>query len=218
MPCVDASSLARLTDVSSSIADLRKAFCRSLGLPADDLVPLGFHGDGVPHQHGRSVQVFSWCYLALAGAERILFSVISKDLCCKCGCLGRHTLDAITSIFAWSMQILLVGRYPDTRHDGAAWKPTDKARAKLTGAIGARAVLLQARGDWSWLKELFGFPSWASKQICWLCEAGHGDKPYTDFGLSALWRRHRRTPQAFFQKQRQEGIPISPLLKCPGFP
>lgn len=147
----------------------------------------------------------------------MLFGVIGKDFCCKCGCLGRHTLDAIVSIFAWSMQILWSGTWPTCRHDGTPFDKSDTYRKAKTGPLGFQSLLVQSRGDWAWLKEMFGFPSWASNQICWLCEADKSRKPFTDFGLSAAWRRSRRTPASFFRHQELQGISKSPLFNCPGF-
>ena len=210
-------SRRRMTSAVPFVDALRQDFCRKGGLDADGVVPIGFHGDGVPHQHGRSVQVFSWNILSYEATERMLFCVIAKELCCKCGCLGRHTLDAITEVFAWSMRHLLVGEWPTCRHDGTPWARDDKSRAKLTGDMGVRALLLQARGDWSWLKELFGIPSWSSEQICWLCEADTGDEGYKDFRLSAKWRTARRKPHEIVDLLQANGTPLNPLLSCPGF-
>ena len=85
------------------------------------------------------------------------------------------------------------------------------------GPLDFFAALLQVRGDWSWLKQLFGFPSWASKQICWRCHAGTEDHPWWHFGKTATWRNHRCSSAEFFQRQRQQGIDPSPLFGLPGF-
>ena len=78
-------------------------------------------------------------------------------------------------------------------------------------------MLVQARGDWAWYKQLFSFPSWASHSICWKCGANTGDMDYTQFGVKAAWRRHRYTAREFFIRQREHGIAPSPLFKCPNF-
>ena len=209
------STIDRLSSLGEKMGRVMEDTCRKANMCTKGLVALGFHGDGVPHQKNRSAQVFSWNCLALAYSERMLFCVIAKEFCCKCGCLGRCTLDAIADVFAWSMQLLATGEWPTCRHDGSPWCETDKTRAKWVGSMGVRAILLQCRGDWSWMKELLGFPSWSSNEMCWLCEANKSN--FTDFGLSAPWRRQRRTPEGFFARQRAMGVPRSPLFRCPGF-
>ena len=115
------------------------------------------------------------------------------------------------------MQILVTGTWPTSRHDGSPWQVSDKYRRGFAGDMGVRSLLVQSRGDWAWLKEMFGFPSWASKQLCWLCEADKYEKPYTDFGMSAAWRSARRSPAHFVAHQRSQGVQRSPLFDCPGF-
>ena len=77
--------------------------------------------------------------------------------------------------------------------------------------------LSASSGRMAWYKEVFDFPSWASDQICCLCEANTSDTPHTDFRSSALWRRSRVGAAAFFNKQGSNGILPSDLFQCPGF-
>ena len=210
-------TLREYCDCSPSVERLVADFCTKTNVPRTGVVPIGFHGDGVPHQKNRSVQVFSWNLLAKPSAERLLFAVIGKEFCCKCGCKGRHTTDAILSVFSWSMKLLLQGFWPSCRHDGSAWSDSDKSRAQLQGEMGVRAMLCQSRGDWAWVKEVFGFPAWSSSEICWLCEANRDDVPFSDFSLSAAWRKKRRSATSLFARLREQGIPRSPLFGCPGF-
>ena len=39
--------------------------------------------------------------------------------------------------------------------------------------------LMQIRGDWAYYKQIFSFPAWANKKICWRC--GAGKEPCDDF-------------------------------------
>ena len=81
-----------------------------------------------------------------------------------------------------------MGRYPSERHDASPWSASDKSRACLAGDLGARGVLCQVRGDWSWYKQIFDFPSWSGKEICWRCCANKGpddEAPFTDASASA---------------------------------
>ena len=214
----DPRKLAAISESPPAISKLVANFGRALGIGTAGLVPIGFHGDGVPHQKHKTVQVLSWNFLAANDSSRLLFFTIAKEFQCKCGCLGRCTLDAAVRVFVWSMKCLATGNWPVGRHTGDPWAASDKYRTDLAGPLGLRAALLQARGDWAWLKELFSFPSWSSHQICWKCSADRGGVcDYTDFTESAVWRRHRLTPEAFFAKQRSQRIERSPLFECPGF-
>ena len=201
------------------INDLKKSLCSSLQLPPTTTVPLGCFGDGVPHQRTKSVDTFTWNILSQGSqGDRFLFTAIPKEFECKCGCSGRHTVDAILSIFAWSIKHLILGKFPETRHDGTAWGPEDTQRKAMEKvSLGFHGALMQARGDWSYYKQVFGFPSWASKQICWKCLAGTETHPWTDFGPGASWRLARCTPGQFFKRQRDNGIEPSPLFSIPGF-
>ena len=203
----------------SGIGQIRDNFAEGQGIPKEKLLGLGIFGDGVPHQKRKSIECFSWNLLGLGvGAPRQLFTCISKEFTCKCGCGGRHTLDEILKVLVWSLMILYMAVFPTKRHDGEAFGDTDKQRKRMyNGPLDFFAALLQVRGDWSWLKQLFGFPSWASKQICWRCQAGTEDHPWWHFGKTATWRNHRCSSAEFFQRQRQQGIDPSPLFGLPGF-
>jgi len=201
----------------SPLKDELAAFCRKHKLPVNITVFLGIHGDGVPHRTRSTVETFSWNLAALPESDRFLFTLIEKEFVCKCGCSGRCTLDGILAVFVWSCKQLFAGVWPQERHDGSPWLPSDKSRQKRIGKLGFHGLLIQARGDWAWYKQLFSFPSWAAKHICWQCGANTGDKDYTQFGLQAAWRRHRYSAKEFFTLQMQQGIVASPLFQCPNF-
>ena len=145
-------------------------------LSEQPLLCLGFHGDGVPHQRKRTVDVSSWNLLAFPGSERFLFGLVEKACMCERGCKGRCTIDAMLQLLVWCLRFLFMGRYPNRRHDGADWLPSDNSRAKMGGrSFGCHAILMQIRGDWQFYKQVFGFSGWASKNICWLCGATQAD-------------------------------------------
>lgn len=107
-----------------------------------------------------------------------------------------------------------MGIHPNIRHDRAALDPS---RAEKAGhPLGFRAVLVQIRADWPFLKALFSFPSWSSASICWMCQANKQDLDYKDVSSTAAWRTTRYAPHEFFACQRAAGIPISPIFGCPG--
>ena len=100
-----------------------------------------------------------------------------------------------------------------TRHDG---KPLDAKRQLLANKpLGFQAALAQARGDWQFYNQVFGFPSWSGEHICWRCNATQDT--FKDFSPSASWRTNRISPCQFFQCQRAGGSLVSPLFGCPGF-
>ena len=176
----------------SPLFNLRKAFCVKNHLDWMKTIAIGFHGDGVPHSKKGSAQVFSWNVLGKSLAERFLFTCIAKEFCCKCGCHGRCTLDAIINIYVWSMRCLCVGANPTCRHDNTPFHVTGKSRAKRARdqpIIPFRGLLLECRGDWSWYKELFGFPSWSNESICWRCKANKSTLPFTEFSKESAWRK-----------------------------
>ena len=55
------------------------------------------------------------------------------------------------------------GQFPSTRHDGAPWKKSDKATARLKGQLPAKGSLSEIRGDWDWLKGWLQFPTYHTR-------------------------------------------------------
>lgn len=203
MPAADA-----LPELAATMATLE----RQLGT-GPGLLPLGLHGDGVPYSKRQSLEVLSWNLPANPLWERVVFAVVPKKFCCQCGCKGKHTWDAILQVFAWSARSLVLGVQPLLRHDGL---PLDKARQKLAGkAFGFKAALVQVRGDWPFLKQLFHFPAWNSTRMCWKCNATQDTFKVCHEG--APWRATRVTAAQFLQDLLASGTQPSPLLSCPGF-
>ena len=205
----------------SAFAKAKEGFIKKFGVPADAiLLPLGFHGDGVPFQVKNSLECFSWNIVSImhGNGARMLFTCIEKGDLCGCGCHGRHTIDAILEVIVYCMKALLRGKAPSMRHDKSPWRPEDKERAKRAGMdLGFFAHLVQNRGDWAWFKQLFKFKGWASAQICWRCEANRSDKPFWDVGPDARWRKFRLTTAGLMSQLRALGVELSPLFSCPGF-
>ena len=90
--------------------------------------------------------------------------------------------------------------------------------AKLVG----HAILLQCRGDWPFLKQLFSFPAYNEvRGMCWKCLAsGRDDSSPLSFkntGLQAEWRANRLTERQFLNSLVAAGITINPLLSLPCF-
>ena len=131
-----------------------------------------------------SVEVFNWNLTKLREFCNAFVATIPKDKVCACGCHGRHTIDSMLGIFAWSMKIMLGGVHPLTRHD---LQPLDAQRSLLLGRpLGFCCGLFQARGDWAWCQQICGFPYWSGTLICWRCKATSDDSmPYWDFSMGA---------------------------------
>ena len=194
--------------------------CGKVGLCGDHgVIPIGLHGDGVPHQKHKSVECVSWNFPGDLGGERVLCVCLEKQFLCKCGCAGRHTTNPILDVIAWSFRCCFLGKSPKVRHDGSAWKPSDKARSQLGGQdLGARSLLVQIRGDWAWYKQVFAFPAWSNQQICWRCSAGSDSAPWRDCSASAAWRSARLSENQFWLRQESMGIEDRcPLFSLPGF-
>ena len=195
--------------------------CENLGLNQQTLIGIGIHGDGVPFTKTDSMEVLSWNFLALPTADRIPITSVSKKFLCQCGCKGQCTWMEIFKVIKWSLLMLFAGCISQLLPDGMPWSDPSRAGhllrplAKLT----FRALLLQVRGDWPFLRTLFQFPSWSSQSICWLCRAGptNSNVPYTDCGASALWRRLRYGAGEFLERLRLQNLQLNPFLSLPGF-
>jgi hypothetical protein len=195
--------------------------CTKLALDPSNTIALGVHGDGVPFQKKDSIEVVSWNLLARPTANRIPFTAIAKEHMCKCGCKGLCTWTAVLKVFTWSLLMCFVGAVSTLGPDGAPWEDNRKGTGVLRSgfALGFRALLMQFRGDWPFLRALFRFPAWNQANICWRCRAGpHGsDTPFTDPAESARWRQNRYGIHEFNRMLREAGGALCPLLALPGF-
>ena len=189
-----------------------------LHLPDHEVVPVGLHGDGVPHQKSDTIECISWNFPGLPHTDRILCSVLEKTYLCDCGCSGRHTTNKMIEVLCWSFRHLAAGKFPTSRHDGEPWKAEDMGRSQQAGRpLGARGLLCQVRVDWAWYKQIFDFPSWGASEICWRCKANTTTIPWTDASASAKWRTSRLTDAQFWARQRADGKTHCPLFDLPGF-
>jgi hypothetical protein len=190
-------------------------FAETFGVELSSVIPLGLHGDGVPFsaKMGDSLEQLSWNCPADQGSSRVLFAAVPKSCMFK-----AETMDALLSVWSWSMRCFVNMQYPSLRHDGAPFSAKDKARARVAGhRLSFAGCLAQIRGDWQFYKATFNFPSWSSTAICWRCAATRsGEFSFKECGESAPWRQQRYSGNAFLQKQREAGISPSPLWSTPG--
>ena len=179
------------------------------------LLGLGLWCDGVPYNWDRSqsIEVVSLSLpgLCSSGAQlRLpLFGINKKYL------LTNATYDDLFTVLSWSFRCLAVGHHPAARHDGAAWHKSDAKRRRAAGsAIGAAGVLLEIRGDWAMMKQVFRFPSWnQTAGICWLCRCT--PVGVRDCSSTASWRTQRLSHCEFLAEQARSGRSISPLFSSP---
>ena len=134
----DDAAQASLRVLAPEMATMRDKLCSDLGIDPAEFIPIGMHGDGVPHAKKKSLECFSWNFVAEPTAERFLTTCVDKTFCCKCGCSGKHTTEAILQVLCWSFRCMLMGKYPRGRHDGSPWRTSDEARKELKGSLGSR--------------------------------------------------------------------------------
>ena len=69
-----------------------------------------------------SVIVLSWvpAHLSRSIDARRLVTVMRKSECCRCGCSGRCTVQALFRVFTWSFNCLAAGTWPSTGPFGEA--------------------------------------------------------------------------------------------------
>ena len=195
-----------------------RKMCRPLGLSPSQTIPVGLHGDGVPFSKTDTLEQLSWSFPALPGSPRILFSAVSKKHCAD----ARFTLEAMLSVFVWSMKVCLAGTWPSLRHDGRAFdERQDKHRAANAGKpLGITALLTEFRADWSFIKQVFNFPCWSNDCICWRCPATRDREDecsYYSTGADAGWRCRRYLPGELLRWMQQQHLPISSLFSLPHF-
>ena len=218
------ANLRDLVDVESrtdqTLHQRHLDFCAEHDLDPKKCIAIGFHGDGVPYKKAThkqaSTEVLSWNLLCDLDGKRYMFTSVHHEFLCSCGCRGRCTFDALLEIFVWSMSILFGGLNPTRRHDQA---PLDDKRSWKAGRpLGFHGVLLQARGDWAWFNQVFNFPHWNAKALCWRCKATQGGNlAYNKCGPTAPWRSTRLAPGAYLDHQVSNQMNPSPLFACPGF-
>ena len=200
----------------SKVGKALSVICNNLfgttGWPAEGLLPIGFHGDGVPIQGTIRKESSDLMTINLPGSKlhrdlRVPFTVLQTKFHFQ-----YQTKKAMLEIFLWSLDHLKKGMYPICRHDGTAWLTTDKARSKLTGQLPAKAILAEIRGDWDWLNSYFNIPVWnTASGMCWLCEAKW---PESKFQTAAA-RSSGLSKAKFTQRVLDMGKPLCPLWEWP---
>ena len=88
----DTTAQPALHFLSPEMDELRGKLCSDLGIDPLTFIGVGLFGDGVPHSKRKTVECFSWNFIAEPDAARILSTCVEKNFCCQSGCAGRqHT-------------------------------------------------------------------------------------------------------------------------------
>jgi len=181
-----------------------------------DLLGLGIWIDGVPYNYDRSesLEAVAMNLPGLSGELknlRLPITVIPKHFVAT-----GETMHDICEIILWSLRHLALGVHPSCRHDGKAWTPADRARAALSGqSIRQRAALVEVRGDWLMMKEVFHLPGWKEKAgCCWRCKATPDS--FRDASSTAPWRTERLSHWELLERMLRAGRTLNPLLSAPG--
>jgi hypothetical protein len=169
----------------------------------DNIIPLGFHGDGGSFNKQDSLFALSWNSLLGTGPtiqSKFLFTVVRKSE------MTQITLDTLIRAFSWSCNVLLSGETP---HSNWLDAPLEGGGREL--ASGYRGALCQIRGDWEFLWQLFHFGRWdGAVEMCPFCRASASirEHSWTDFTADAWWRDTVWTHDTYMDHLRMSGRPI----------
>ena len=208
----DTAALYQHSGLCKQSLDHLNHCANKLGLSSSQLVAAGIWGDGVPMNFDRtqSLEVFSLALPGLVGdVWRFPIVVVPKKYECK-----QTTKDDIMAVISWSFQQLAAGRYPISRHDGLQWQVTDAWRKKKNLQPLPRAVLVEVKGDWAFMKDTFRFPQHNELLgCCWLCSVRPSG--IRDATSTAPWRAARLSHWQLLARIRSQGLSVSPIFGIP---
>ena len=106
-------------------------------------------GDTAPYHTGLdSVMLLLWSPFTGTVRQRFWFEALTKQMLCKCGCGGRHTLDPCWNVAKWCFDLMLRDCKAIKRHDGGPCFASDRWRAFGGGrSLPLRSATLKFRGD-----------------------------------------------------------------------
>ena len=148
--------------------------CQEMGCDPQGTIGLGLWGDGVPYNYDRSasVDIFSLNFPGFGDDRPLKDTRIPLVAMDHKHVVKGKTFDDILEIIAWSCVFLAVGLYPSARHDNTPFHPrSDRSRLQKAGSsVSFHGFLVECRGDWKQLKDVFRFPQFNEHSgICWLC-------------------------------------------------
>jgi len=156
--------------------------------PDAPVVPLCLYMDAVPYSQLDSV-LGAWLE-CMATGHRWLCAVLRKRRICRCGCRGWCSYNPLFAFLNWSVLALSQGMWPDGRHDGQQWRPSDdRRRERPNERMPTRGAIVHIKGDWSEYAHTFGLPMWSDGlRPCYECAASGSDM-YVAHGNSVLGLR-----------------------------
>ena len=148
--------------------------------------PVSLYLDSVSYSRPDSC-LGIWCYFSLTG-QRHLLAVLRHSEMCTCGCKGWCSMHPIWSMIAWSLEHMLEGKHPDTRHDGTPFGPLDGERQRVAGQpLGWKAVCVFVKSDLMEHSTSLGLPGLADTiSPCPFCFC-HGGTLYGYTPLGRAW-------------------------------
>ena len=181
------------------------------------ILPIAVWLDGTPCNWDRSEGVETIAYsLPGVGASfrnlRLPFAVIMQK-----HVVTHATLDDLLDVFVWSLKHLGRGHYPARRHDDDPWHAGEAHRQRTANLpLPLRGLLVEIRGDWKCLKEVFRLPGWQEKRgCCWRCTANHETRRICS--ADAPWRTQRLGHWDMIARWDREGVTPSPIVAAPFF-
>ena len=196
--------------------------------PVEEVAMMGFHCDGVTYTSssaaGKQKSVLVASLNIVSGDDEVrhrrfpLFC-LRKERLCKCGCGGFCTTQRVFDVLAWSFRVLLSGRNPALRHDSSVFTEYDTAARAKPGEVIPHAALLQVRGDWEGLMQIFRLRAPKQSEFCWACDASSDPASAMSFHNFAADAPHRGTcfsHRDYLQRCVAEGGQPSNLFRAPG--
>ncbi len=122
-------------------------------------------------------------------------------------------------VLAWVGRTFLTGVRPRVRHDGIPFETSgyegDRWPALQAGTtLRMRVAIIQARGDWAWMKQALGLCGWKGegpeKNMCWRCKANVDN--FRDVSQRASWRGTSYTHADFLARELQHGRPLARIF------
>jgi hypothetical protein len=128
-------------------------------IASEDLICLGLWGDGVLMSRNReqSLELLSFNILTHPSRHDMRIPIFAMQ---KHWLQKETTYDEVMKVISWSLVHAAAGRNPITRHDGTPFSTKDAWRLRRAGERIPRAVLLELRADWAFLKQTLYLPQW----------------------------------------------------------
>ena len=135
-----------------------------LGLQAAELalcVGIALWGDSAPFTRKDSLYLLLWTCLTGPSRRRHPICAFNKKVLCKCGCLGRHTMDDLFAVISWMFRALLARCYPFVDHLGRPFKKGSyRHQLAQLGQMRLGGGCIMKCGDWAWFKSSLGLRGW----------------------------------------------------------